>query len=112
MDDKISVAKGVVTDRIATPEVAGSVDPQRWLPLERAQLLADLAKLRQPEHLLPETPKACHRFGREEERKLALRLLNAQMAVLVPEDDLPRCSSGRLLLGGLFAVDKDEHHDR
>jgi len=44
----------------------------------------------------------------EEEPALADRLLEAGMAALVPESELPRRSDGSLLSGGLFAVRKND----
>ena len=39
-------------------------------------------------------------------------LLSSGMAALVPEDQAPRTSEGRLLLGGLFGVEHKQHVDR
>jgi len=106
IDNDISNAKSVITDRVAMPTEAGTVDPLPLLPPERAKVLADLVKLREPEELWPQIPTACHRVQRNEERRLCLKLVKARMAVLVPDEELPRDRHGRLL-GGLFTVETD-----
>jgi len=102
----------VKTERLAMPAVAGSVDTMKLLPPERAKVMADMLQLREPEHLWPSIPIACHKVDRAEERRLCVQLLRCKMAVLVPEFEPPRCKDGRLLLGGLFSVAKDELKDR
>ncbi|CAE7376397.1 unnamed protein product [Symbiodinium microadriaticum] len=107
-----SPALAVTADRIAVPDSAGGVDPGNWLPEERAAVFRDLESLRLPEHLWDDIPPACHRVPQAEEADLARKLLKTKMAVLVPEDSLPRRRDGRLLVGGLFAVAKNESEDR
>ncbi|CAE7443412.1 unnamed protein product [Symbiodinium sp. CCMP2592] len=107
-----SPALAVTADRIAVPNSAGGVDPGDWLPEDRAAVFRDLESIRLPEHLWDEAPLACHRVPQAEEADLARKLLETKMAVLVPEDALPRRRDGRMLVGGLFAVAKNEHEDR
>ncbi len=105
-------AIGVVADRVAIPEIAGTVDPCAWLPEERKQLVEDLSVLRLPELLWDEVPRACHRVSLKEEAGLVRKLLKHQMITLVKEDDLPRSESGKLLTGGFFCVKKSQSEDR
>ena len=48
----------------------------------------------------------------EREDALVERLLNSRMVELVPEEHLPHDKHGGLLVGGLFAVGKNESEDR
>ena len=107
-----SVALPVEAERLAVPEKAGIVDPLDWLPDERAEVVKHLADLRLPEAQWDEVPVACHRVAETEERKVAEKLLQTRMAVLVPEAELPRRGDGKLLTGGLFCVGKNSTEDR
>ena len=109
---KVSTALPVVPSRVALPLEAGQVDPCDWLPPDRAAILQDLAGLRRDEDDWGEVPVACHRVEPSEEDDLVRRLVAHGMAVPVPEDQLPRCRDGRLLVGGLFGVAKNEAEDR
>ena len=73
--------------------------------------MADLESLRLPEALWGEVVKACHRVPLEEETGLMLKLLETGMVTLLPEDQLPRSSTGDLMVGGLFCVAKNETED-
>ena len=94
------------------PEEAGQVDPRQCLESPRAEVLDQLPDLRLPEALWGEEVVACHRVAVHEETPLLRRLLAAKMITFVPEQDLPRRRDGRLLLGGLFAVRKNDDEDR
>ena len=107
-----STALAVVAERLAIPDKAGQVDPLDWLPPERADVVRHLADVRLPEELWDEIPVACHRVSPDQEKHVARRLLETGMAVPVPESELPRTSAGKLLVGGLFAVEKSAHQDR
>ena len=107
-----STALAVVAERLAIPEKAGQVDPLDWLPPDRAEVVKHLADVRLPEELWDEVPVACHRVPPDQEKHVARRLLETGMAVPIPESDLPRTNAGRLLVGGLFAVEKSDHQDR
>ncbi|CAE7383354.1 unnamed protein product, partial [Symbiodinium microadriaticum] len=107
-----STALPVTASRVAIPEVAGTVDPLQWLEPERADIVANLDRLRLPEPLWEDIVVACHRVPEEDEPALARKLLETGMAVLIPEQDLPRDSDGRLLAGGLFCVGKNAQEDR
>lgn len=106
------VALPVQAGRVAVPEHAGLVDPVALLPPDRARVVADLESLRLPEALWGEVVKACHRVPLEEETGLMLKLLETGMVTLLPEDQLPRSSTGDLMVGGLFCVAKNETEDR
>ena len=102
----------VSAERIAVPEKAGTVDPRDFLDEEKAAVLNNLHALRKPEWLWEDIVRAFHQVPMEEEDRVALRLLESGMAVLLSEDELPRDSRGRLLPGGLFCVPKNEQEDR
>ena len=102
----------VKADRIAVPEVAGMVDPCEWLDEDRAMVVRNLDKLRLPEHQWEEVVKAFHQVPPEEEDRVVRKLLRTGMGRLLPESELPRDSRGRLLVGGLFSVLKNEREDR
>ena len=107
-----TVALPVVADRIGIPAQAGSVDPSSLLPPEQAAVVDNLEQLKLPETLWREVVKACHKVAPLEEAGLMKRLLETNMVSLVPEEDIPRDNHGRLLIGGLFAVGKNENEDR
>ena len=93
----------VRADRIAVPKVAGTVDPCLWLEPDRAEVVGNLEKLRKPECEWEEIVHAFHQVPPDEEDKVVRRLL---------ETELPQSASGRMLIGGLFAVLKNEQEDR
>ena len=109
---QLSTALPVVAERVAIPEEAGQVDPRRCLERSRAEVVDRLPDLRLPEALWGEEVVACHRVAVHEESSLLRRLWAAKMITFVPEQELPRRRDGRLLLGGLFAVRKNEKEDR
>ncbi|CAE7246419.1 unnamed protein product [Symbiodinium sp. CCMP2592] len=109
---KVSTALPVVASRVALPPKAGLVDPCKWLPPERAAILQDLAGLKKAEEAWGDVPVACHRVEPSEEDELVRRLVRHGMALPFLEDALPRDREGRLLVGGLFGVAKNEAEDR
>ena len=108
----VSTAIPVVASRVAIPEQAGTVELADWLPPERQQVVSDLSKLRQPEHLWDEVVPAFHNVPFDEEARLVRRLLDHGMVELVEESKLPRTSCGKLLTGGFFCVKKSDSEDR
>ena len=86
-------------DRIGIPERAGLVDPLSHLPPHERAVVRDLRRLKLPEEEWGPIPHAFHRVAPGKEQQLARKLLKHDMAILVAEQDLPRDSSGRLLLG-------------
>ena len=109
-----STALPVTATRVAVPQKAGRVDPLEWLPEDQAEVVADLSRLRREPHLWEEICHACHRVPEGDEAELAQKLLATvtDMAVLVPECELPRDQHGRLMQGGLFCVEKNSSEDR
>ncbi|CAE7463493.1 unnamed protein product [Symbiodinium sp. CCMP2592] len=107
-----SGALPVCASRVAIPDAAGRVDPLEWLPSDQAAVVGDLEAVRLPEHLWEDVVVACHRVPEDEENDLAEKLLSTGMAELVKETDLPHTSEGKLLVGGLFCVGKNDSEDR
>ncbi|CAE7541178.1 unnamed protein product, partial [Symbiodinium pilosum] len=107
-----NVALPVQAERMAVPDEAGQVDPARWLDPGRAFVFENLESLRLPEEVWEEVPVACHRVPPEQERAVIQKLLDTHMVALVSESELPRTQDGRLLVGGLFSVKKNEVEDR
>ena len=114
LDDggSLSGALPVVASRVAMPAAAGTVDPLQFLDHDKREVVADLSRLRLPEHLWPEIPVACHRVPKEEEAGLVQKLLDHGMVRLLPESELPHDKHGRLLCGGFFCVPKNSSEDR
>ena len=112
VSSKLSAALPVTADRIAIPEVAGTVDPRDCLDDEKAQILDRLESFRLPPDQWKDVVKACHRVSEGEESSLIRKLLNSKMVTLIPESDLPRDHSGELMGGGFFCVAKNESEDR
>ncbi|CAE7210929.1 SMYD3 [Symbiodinium sp. CCMP2592] len=108
----VGTALPVAAERVAIPEKAGTVDPCDWLEPDKAHILNNLEQHRLPEYLWSDVVRACHRVPQEEEAPLARRLLEADVAVLVPESELPRNQAGDLMPGGLFCVAKNQKEDR
>ena len=50
--------------------------------------------------------------GKREEQVMRKLLIDSSMCVLLPEDQIPRTSSGRKILSGLFCVPHKDHSDR
>ncbi len=111
-DGSLSGALPVVAARVAVPEAAGTVDPLQFLGKERGEVVANLDRLRLPEHLWPDIPVACHRVPQEEEAGLVRKLLAHGMVRLLPECELPHDKHGKLLCGGFFCVPKNTSEDR
>ncbi|CAE7727399.1 SMYD3 [Symbiodinium sp. CCMP2592] len=109
---EVAGALPVVAARVAIPKEAGTVDPCKWLPPDRVEIFRQLHELRKPEFAWSDVVVACHRVPACEEAALAEHLLQSKMAVLVPEEQLPRDKAGRLMCGGLFSVPKNELEDR
>ena len=99
VDGKASAAIPVVAKRVAIPTNAGTVDPSDWLPPERREVLDEIVP-------------ACHRVSRREEAGLIRKLLDHNMVTLMPEGDIPRTASGKLMTGGFFCVKKNNDEDR
>lgn len=112
LSSKATSALPVHAEGIAIPTTAGSVSIVDHLPMERARVVRDLEKLRMPEHLWNRIPIACHQVASSEEDAVARKMLAAGMAELIPESQLPHDRHGRLLLGGLFCVSKNDQEDR
>lgn len=108
----LSGAMSVVASRVGMPQAAGSVDPLDFLEPERRSVVADLQRLRKPEHLWDDIPVACHRVPADEEAGLVMKLVAHGMVRLLPESELPKDQHGHLLCGGFFAVPKNEVEDR
>ncbi|CAE7813662.1 SMYD3, partial [Symbiodinium sp. CCMP2456] len=104
----VGSALPVSAARVAIPKKAGTVDPCEWLDPDKAHALHHLEEYHLLEHLWSDVVRACHRVPQEEEASLARRLLEADMAVLVPERELPRNRAGELMPGGLFCVAKNQ----
>ena len=107
-----TVAMDVDPSRIGIPDEAGMVDPLHVLPPERQAVYRDLSRLQSPVDEWGVLPAACHRVPEEREDALVERLLKSRMVELVPEEHLPHDKHGGLLVGGLFAVGKNESEDR
>ena len=112
IDNLVTTALQVDPARIAIPEIAGTVDPAKYLPKERREVFNDLHRLKLPEESWGVIPRACHRVPLTKEDEMARKLLHSHMALLVPERDLPRTKAGAILKGGFFCVAKNASEDR
>ena len=90
LDLTMTTALPVHASRIAIPSTAGTVDMLQHLPPERAKIVADLERLRLPEHLWNRIPIASHQVEQCEEAGVARRLLQSKMVVPVKASELPR----------------------
>ena len=97
--------------RVAVVDPAGAVDPGLWLPADMGNAFYNYRARRLSEPSLP-VPKGCYMVTKSRERELRHKLLSSKMAVLIPEDDIPRHSDGSLMLSGLFAVPHKAASDR
>lgn len=112
LGDRSTVALPVVAERIAVPGCAGTVDPLDLLPDQYANVVANLEDLRLPEPLWREVVTACHKVAKQDEAGLMKKLLDTNMVTLLPESEIPCDNNGKLLVGGLFSVAKNETEDR
>ena len=91
---------------MALPKEVGRLRGESLLAPERARVFKDLSSIVLPDEAIPRIGiRSCHKFREEDEHAFAQALLEAHMAVLVEEDDLPRHPyTGHLLKGGCFGV--------
>ena len=106
-------AMPVDPDRISLPTVAGTVDPNQFLSVERQAVLNSLDSLVMPTGRWPSpVPRGCHMVDRQHEAKLNQILLDSGMAALVDESFVPRDRNNRKILACLFSVPRKPHSDR
>ena len=94
----------VVSSLTAMPGKAGVVRPADVLCPERAAVVRDLDKIVLDADARGPIPYACHAVDPDEELLLYARMLQAGVAVLVPEEDVAQRPEGGPLVGGLFGV--------
>ena len=108
----VSTAIPVVASRVAIPEQAGTVELADWLPPERQQVVSDLSKLRQPEHLWDEVVPAFHNVPFEEEEddvdvqqvRRAEAAYEAQLELICPMSWVGCCGVKRKSKARQFAL--------
>ena len=106
------VAKNVKPDRMSLPSKAGIIEPQDFLKGSQLEQFRTM-----PEHIPVENTneppvKGCFKVLDEDLPGVYRKLLESGVAVLLPEELAVRGEDGKILTGGLFAVNHKEHSDR
>ena len=111
--DKLSkVAKDVRPDRMSLPKKAGIIDPCQFLKGSHLDAFNSMAST-VPLDLEPANPTiGCFKVSPGDHKAVNLKLLDSGVATLIPEELGLRDSSGRIITGGLFAVDHKPESDR
>jgi len=105
-------AIAVDPQRVAVPEVAGTVLPEDWLLDRQRELFLD-PELRRCDDRQGGVPRSCYLVPASVEDDFRMLLLRSGMAVLIPEDRVARLPhSDRLMLSGMFSVAHKPNVDR
>ena len=111
--DKLSrVAKNVAPHRMSLPETAGIIDPKKFLKGPQLEAFEQMHSS-VPHGVEPLAPtKGCFKVQPEDLKAVNHKLLKSGVATLIPEHMGLKDSRGRLITGGLFAVDHKPDSDR
>lgn len=105
------VAKSVKPDRMSLPEQAGIIDPKLFLKGPRLETFNNMSS-QVPRGVEPICPTiGCYKVDPSDARQVNQRLLENGVARLIPESMALRDSQGRIISGGLFAVDHKPESD-
>ena len=94
----------MVPEKIALPDHAGRVPAVDFLAVDQLRDYLDVESMTHDNW--EELPKPCHKVTRNAEDRLASELLSRDMAVLMPECELPQDRSWRPIVGGFFCLKK------
>ena len=103
--DLLVAAQAVEVDALRLPSRAAHLAPADYLDPEKGATFVD-ERARIAPSCDGDRPRPCYMVSPETEQRLRHRLIDSQMACLIPESKVARDSTGRLILNGLFAV----HH--
>ena len=111
--DKLArVARTIKPERMSLLQRAGIVSPDQFLKgahLEAFKSMPSSVAL----EVEPAVPtKGCFRVDRDDIHQVNLKLLSSGVATLLPEKLALRDSQGKIISGGLFAVDHKAESDR
>ena len=111
--DKLArVAKNVKPERMSLPQKAGIISPEQFLKGEHRKAFQEMPST-VPHNLAPPKPtKGCFRVEPDDLVAVNHKLLESGVATLLPESLALRDSEGRIISGGLFAVDHKAESDR
>ena len=111
--DKLArVAKNVRPERMSLPQKAGIISPEQFLKGEHLKAFQEMPST-VPHNLAPPKPtKGCFRVEPDDLVAVNHKLLESGVATLLPESLALRDSEGRIISGGLFAVDHKADSDR
>ncbi|CAE8639344.1 unnamed protein product, partial [Polarella glacialis] len=101
-----NIACDIEPDNVAMPESAGAMDPSPFLTTEQLEVRNNMRQILKDREAWENAPLPCHKVPPDLELRMAARLLDTSMAVLVESALLPRTVGGRILVGGLFGVPK------
>ena len=107
-----NVAKDVKPERMSLPSTAGIIDPKKFLKGHHLESFMNMAR-DIPSHDTPVNPtKGCFKVRDQDLIAVYHKLLDSGVAVLLPENQAVRDDEGRIITGGLFAVDHKPSSDR
>jgi hypothetical protein len=111
--DKLArVAKNVKPERMSLPQKAGIISPEQFLKGEHLKAFQEMPST-VPHNLAPPKPtKGCFRVEPDDLVAVNHKLLESGVATLLPESLALRDSEGKIISGGLFAVDRKAESDR
>ena len=105
------VAKNVVPSRMSLPEAAGIIKPESFLTGAELRAFENMAQTVSHGVEPPNPVKGCFKVSPDDLHAVHCRLLDAGVAVLIPEHMALRDSKGDVISGGLFAVDHKPESD-
>lgn len=112
VDRLANVAKNVDPRRMSLPTAAGIIDPRVFLKGSHREtfdsLLSSVPHDQSPEH----PTVGCFKVDPQDLHTVNHRLLESGVATIIPAELGMRDSDGRLITGGLFAVDHKPNSDR
>lgn len=112
IDKLAKVAKPVKPERMSLPERAGIINPAQFLKGEHLESFKQMPAT-VPHGIEPDQPtQGCLRVEPHDLLAVNHKLLECGVAALLPESLALRDSSGRIISGGLFAVDHKAESDR
>ena len=107
-----NVAKNVEPSRMSLPDVAGIIEPEKFLKGEHREVFNSMISV-VPHDQFPNHPtQSCFKVDPERLHEVNKKLLASGVATLIPAEMGMRDSTGRLITGGLFAVDHKPESDR
>ena len=105
-------AKPVKPNRMSLPEQAGIIDPRQFLKSPHLEQFVSMIKDIPMTHSEQPPIKGCFKVEDQDLNQVYKNLLRSGVAALLPSELAVKDQDGRVITGGLFAVNHKEHSDR